>query len=350
MKRIGIIGATGYSGIELIRILLQHPEIYIQSLYSSSAEGRSLAEFFPHLQSADLPMLQGIQPEKIAQENDVVFLATPAGVSAEITPVLIKGEVKIIDLSGDLRLRSPEAYQEWYKKSPAAKEVLQQAVYGLPEWNKSKVREASVVANPGCYPTATLLSLLPLLQTEWIKPDSIIVDAKSGVSGAGRGASLGVHYSELNDSFHAYKVGQHQHTPEIEQGILQMTKKEIAIQFTPHLVPMTRGILTTSYIQIDKSKDVGFTVEGLQKLYEHAYQNAPFVRVRPFGSYPRTKEVLGTNYCDIALHFDERTGRIIILSVIDNMVKGAAGQAIQNMNLLFGFEETLGLPKHALYP
>ncbi|QOS98052.1 N-acetyl-gamma-glutamyl-phosphate reductase [Brevibacterium sp. JNUCC-42] len=350
MKRIGIIGATGYSGIELIRILLQHPEINIHSLYSSSAEGKSLTDYFPHLQGADLPVLKGIQPEEIAQENDLVFLATPAGVSAEITPALIKGGVKVIDLSGDLRLHSPQAYKEWYKKSPAAESVLQQAVYGLPEWNKSKLREASVVANPGCYPTATLLALLPILQTEWIKPDSIIVDAKSGVSGAGRGASLGVHFSELNDSFHAYKVGQHQHTPEIEQEILHMTKKEITIQFTPHLVPMTRGILATSYVSLDKSKDVAHIVESLQELYENAYQHAPFVRVRPFGSYPRTKEVLGTNYCDVALHLDERTGRIVILSVIDNMVKGAAGQAVQNMNLLFGFEETLGLPVHALYP
>lgn len=348
MLRVGIVGATGYSGVELIRLLAQHPDAQVNRLYTSSAEGESLVPVFQHLAGHSLPLLEAIDPVRMAEDNDLIFLATPAGVSSTLTPQLIEKGVRVIDLSGDFRLLSTDLYRSWYKKEPAAQEWLGRAVYGLPEWNRESVEEASLIANPGCYPTATLLGLLPLAQSGWIDPQSWIVDAKSGVSGAGRGVSLGVHYSEVNESISAYKVGQHQHTPEIEQELGKHTGQETIIQFTPHLVPMTRGILVTAYAKLKESSSV--TSEQLQELYEGQYTDKPFVRIRSFGSYPRTKEVYGSNYCDIALHLDQRTGRVIILSVIDNVVKGAAGQAVQNMNIMFGFKETSGLPSLPVFP
>lgn len=346
MLRVGIIGATGYGGVELIRLLSGHPEVGTPRIYSSSSEGTELSTLFPHLYQYDLPLLEAIDVDHIAQDNDVVFLATPAGVSAELTPQLMQKNVKVIDLSGDLRLRSAEQYEAWYKKTPADPNTVKQAVYGLPEWNRKQIVGAKVIANPGCYATAALLGMLPLANTDWVDPQSWIIDAKSGVSGAGRGVSLGVHYSELNESFSAYKVGSHQHTPEIEQIVYDQTGKEQIIQFTPHLLPMTRGILATAYAKLQKQ----VSAKELQELYEATYGKEPFVRVRPFGNHPRTKEVSGSNFCDIALHLDERTGRVIVLSVIDNLLKGASGQALQNMNIICGYEETLGLPKVPLYP
>ena len=346
MIRVGIVGATGYSGVELIRLLAGHPHVQVAHLYSSSAEGESLASVFPHLHTHPLPALAKIDAEQMGAENDVVFLATPAGVSAELSPALLQHGTKVIDLSGDFRLRSGETYQNWYKKKPAGDEWLQQAVYGLSEWNDTQVAAADLIANPGCYPTATLLGLIPLAKSGWVHSKSWIVDAKSGVSGAGRGVSLGVHYSEINESIHAYKVAGHQHTPEIEQELGRQAGMEQLVQFTPHLVPMTRGILVTAYGQLEKK----VSAADVQELYESAYEGKPFVRVRPPGSHPRTKEVYGSNYCDIALHVDERTGRVIVLSVIDNVVKGAAGQAVQNMNLMFGLPETAGLSLVPLFP
>jgi len=348
MLRVGIVGATGYSGVELIRLLSNHPGARVHRLYSSSAEGAELAAMFPHVSHMALPKLETIDPVAIMEDNDVVFLATPSGVSASLTPKLLQqsAKTKVIDLSGDFRLQSPDAYKQWYKKEPASQDELHKAVYGLHEWNAEQVANAQLVANPGCYPTATLLALLPLAKTGWVDPSSWIIDAKSGVSGAGRGVSLGVHYSEVNENFAAYKVANHQHVPEIEQELNRQTASEMLVQFTPHLVPMTRGIFVTAYAKLNQST----TKEQLQSLYETTYADKPFVRVREFGSYPRTKDVYGTNLCDIAVHVDERTGRVILLSVIDNVVKGAAGQAIQNMNTMFGLGETVGLPLAPLFP
>ncbi len=346
MIRVGIVGASGYGGVELIRLLASHPHVQVANVYSSSTEGEWMANVFPHLQGHELPALEAIEAKKMSGDNDVVFLATPAGVSASLSPQLLEHGVKVIDLSGDFRLESADVYRQWYKHEPAPEDLLSQAVYGLAEWNGEQVASARLVANPGCYPTATLLALLPLVKSGWVNPHSWIVDAKSGVSGAGRGVSLGVHYSEVNESIHAYKVGQHQHTPEIEQELFRQSGTNVLVQFTPHLVPMTRGILITAYGQLEA--DV--TQNDLQELYLSAYEGKPFVRVRKPGSHPRTKEVYGSNYCDIALHLDERTGRVIILSVIDNMVKGAAGQAVQNLNIMFGWAETAGLPMVPLYP
>ncbi|MFY0543187.1 N-acetyl-gamma-glutamyl-phosphate reductase [Brevibacillus sp. H7] len=346
MIRVGIVGATGYGGVELIRLLAAHPHVQVTNMYSSSAEGEWLASVFPHLNGHTLPALEAIDAKKISEANDIVFLATPAGVSAGLSPQLLEHGTKIVDLSGDFRLQSAEAYRQWYKHEPAPEALLSQAVYGLTEWRREQVAGARLVANPGCYPTATLLALLPLVKTGWVNPRSWIVDAKSGVSGAGRGVSLGVHYSEVNESIGAYKVALHQHTPEIEQELRSQSETNVLVQFTPHLVPMTRGILITAYGQLET--DV--TLDDLQELYLSAYAEETFVRIRKPGSHPRTKEVYGSNYCDIALHLDQRTGRVILLSVIDNMVKGAAGQAVQNMNVMFGWAETAGLPILPLYP
>jgi len=346
MIRVGIVGATGYGGAELIRLLAGHPHVRIANLYSSSSQGEPLDHVFPHVYDLGLPALSAIDAEHLSKENDVVFFATPAGVSAKLSPQVVELGGKVIDLSGDFRLASPQVYQNWYKKEAASEEWIKRAVYGLTEWNKEQVAGASLIANPGCYPTAALLALLPLAKSGWVATDSWIVDAKSGVSGAGRGVSLGVHYSEINESIHAYKVGTHQHTPEIEQEMMRQNGVETMIQFTPHLVPMTRGILATAYGKLTKQ----VTQDQIQELYASAYADQPFVRIRPAGSHPRTKEVYGSNYCDIAVHVDERTGRVILLSVIDNVVKGAAGQAIHNMNVMFELPETMGLPLVPLFP
>ena len=345
MLRSGIVGATGYSGVELIRLLNNHPEVNVHRLYSSSSEGE-LAQFFPHLKNIYIPNLEVIDPERLAGDNDVIFLATPAGVSSQLTPELLKHSVKVIDLSGDFRLRSCEEYKKWYKKETATDDLLARAVYGLHEWNQEAIASAKLIANPGCYPTATLLGLLPLVKSGWFDASSLIIDAKSGVSGAGRGVSLGVHFSEVNENLSAYKIGTHQHTPEIEQEITKQSEVDVTVSFTPHLIPMTRGILVTVYAKLTAP----ITSQELQALYEETYADKPFVRVREFGSYPRTKEVYGSNFCDLALHLDERTGRVIVVSVIDNVVKGAAGQAIQNMNTMFGLEERAGLQLTPVFP
>jgi N-acetyl-gamma-glutamyl-phosphate reductase len=334
---ISIIGATGYSGIELIRLLNNHPTAKIESLFASSQAGNELTDVFPHLTNIAQYTLEQIDIEKTAEW---VFIATPSGISSKLVPGLLASGRKVIDISGDFRLPA-ETYQQWYKKEPATDDYIQQAVYGLPEWFTEQIKNAQLIANPGCYPTASALGLAPALP--YIDPKSIIIDAKSGVSGAGRGASLGTHFGEVNENISAYKVAKHQHTPEIEQTLTRIGGEESIISFTPHLVPMTRGILCTMYATITKETN-------FQELYQQTYEGKPFVRVRPQGSHPKTKEVLGSNYCDIAIHVDPRTNRLVILSVIDNVVKGAAGQAVQNMNIMAGLDETTGLNFSPVYP
>lgn len=343
--KISIIGATGYSGVELIRLLLSHPVGEIVSIYSNSQAGKTIQEVYPHLNMIFTEELQTIHIEKIQQEADVVFIATPSGVSGKLVPQLMNGTLKIIDLSGDLRLETPELYTKWYNKETSPKEVLDQAVYGLTEWMGDRVKEATILTNPGCYPTATLLGLLPLVKEGLIDEKSIIVDAKSGVTGAGRSVSLGSHFCEVNESISAYKVAKHQHTPEIEQTLYRLTGKEALISFTPHLVPMNRGILSTIYASLQE----GVTEEQVAQAYSKAYEGKYFVRLRP-GAHPKTKEVTGSNFCDIAWHVDARTKRMVVLSIIDNVVKGAAGQAVQNMNLMFGLPEETGLKFTPVYP
>ncbi|MDQ8734009.1 N-acetyl-gamma-glutamyl-phosphate reductase [Paenibacillus sp. LHD-38] len=344
--KIAIIGSTGYGGVELIRLLASHPLAEVTSVISSSSAGTSITEGYPHLTGIREELLDDVEPAAIKAKADVVFLATPAGVAAKLVPSLLEAGLKIIDLSGDFRLKAPGLYEQWYKK-PAADEVyLKQAVFGLAEIYGNQVLDAPFISNPGCYPTATLLGLIPAVKAGWIDPSTIIIDAKSGVSGAGRGASLGTHYSELNENLRAYKLNKHQHIPEIEMVLSDAANEPVVTTFTTHLVPMTRGIMTTMYASVQGEHSTNDFIE----LYRNYYEGRKFVRIRPEGQWPSTKEVWGSNYCDIGFAVDERTGRITIVSVIDNLVKGAAGQAIQNLNLMMGWDETLGLQFVPVYP
>ncbi|WP_078548145.1 N-acetyl-gamma-glutamyl-phosphate reductase [Litchfieldia alkalitelluris] len=345
--KAAIIGVTGYSGIELVRLLENHPYVTIHSVHSSSQVGALLKESYPHLVNLINHQLEEINTEKIAQEVDVVFLATPAGIASKLAIEFLNQNVKVIDLSGDFRLKDPQVYEAWYKKSAASTDHLQKAVYGLSEWNREKITSASFISNPGCYPTATLLGLAPLVKNKMIDEKSIIIDAKSGVSGAGRNASLATHYAEINDNLKIYKVNQHQHIPEIEQILKSWNEEVNTITFSTHLVPMTRGIMATIYANANNDS---FTTDSLLDLYKTSYENKPFVRIREKGVYPSTKEVHGSNFCDISVTYDERTGRVTIVSVIDNLVKGAAGQAIQNLNIMMNIDEKTGLHRIPMFP
>lgn len=344
--RAAIIGATGYGGVELIRLLLAHPHVEITSVISSSSAGTPIADGYPHLNEIMVGTLDGIDVEQMKQKADVVFLATPHGVAAELAPKLIDAGLKVVDISGDFRLKSGEVYEKWYKHKPADPAYVAKAVYGLTEVFDDEVRQAEFISNPGCFPTATLLGLVPLVAKGWADLGSIIIDAKTGVSGAGRGLSLTHHYSEINENFLAYKVNKHQHTPEIEQVLSRVASEEVVVSFTTHLVPMTRGILSTMYVKLNGKH----TEDEVIEMYRQYYEGRRFVRIRQKGKWPATKEVWGSNYCDIGFSLDERTGRLTIISVIDNVVKGAAGQAIQNLNLMMGWEETTGLAFTPVYP
>ncbi|WP_241158301.1 N-acetyl-gamma-glutamyl-phosphate reductase [Cohnella candidum] len=344
--RAAIVGSTGYGGVELIRLLASHPQVTVTSVISSSAAGTPIAEGFPHLTEIRTDLLDGVDPELIRSKADVVFLATPHGVSMKLAPQFLAAGLKVIDLSGDYRLKDGESYREWYKHEPAVQADVDNAIYGLCEVFGSEVADKSFISNPGCYATTAALALYPAVQAGWIDPDSIIIDAKSGVSGAGRGLSLGNHFSEINENFKTYKVNKHQHTPEIEQTLSRAAGRPVTLTFTPHLVPMTRGIMCSSYAKLtEKRTDADFV-----ELYRKFYEGRPFVRVRPVGQWPATKEVWGSNYCDIGFSVDSRTGRVTVFSVIDNLVKGAAGQAIQNLNLMMGWDETWGLRFTPAYP
>jgi N-acetyl-gamma-glutamyl-phosphate reductase len=344
--KAAIIGGTGYSSVELLRLLHMHPLVDVITIISNSQSGSMLQETYPHVSTIMDHTLQSFDLYKLSQSVDVVFLATPSGISKNMVPELLSNGVKCIDLSGDFRLRSPESYETWYKHSAANEEYLQQATYGLSEIYGGKIKGASLIANPGCYPTATLLGLMPVIKNKLIDNKTIIIDAKSGVSGAGRGVSLSTHYAEVNENLKAYKIGSHQHIPEIEQTLEDESGQPQAITFTTHLVPMTRGIMCTIHANL---KDVITTSEALH-LYNEFYESHPFVRVRSEGNFPSTKEVLGSNFCDIGLHVDARTGRITIISVIDNLVKGASGQAIQNLNIQNGWDVRTGLLEIPVYP
>lgn len=343
--KVSVIGTTGYGGVELLRILHSHPVFDIHSIHSTKDE-TPIWEEYPHLYNIVENKIEKIEIDKIADESDVVFLATPSGVSGSLITQFSGKDVKVIDLSGDLRLKNTEDYLKWYRKNPVNTEIINDAVYGLSEWNSESIAKAKVIANPGCYPTATLLGLAPVIKERLVDPRGIIIDAKSGLSGAGKSPSKGTLYSEVNENFKIYKVNEHQHTPEIEQQ-LQLWNEEIQpITFSTHLLPITRGIMTTMYVQLLTECETNILLD----LYKSCYQNHPFVRIRPEGTYPSVKEVCSSNYCDIGLHVDKRTGRLTIVSVIDNLMKGAAGQAVQNANIMFGLEQVTGLQFTPLYP
>lgn len=346
--QVGIAGATGYSGIELLRLLGNHPAVEVVLAGTESYVGQELAAVYPHLAGRVRLAGREATPEALAAECDVVFTALPHGVPMKLAPAVLAAGKKLIDLGADFRLRDTDAFATWYKHKHEAPDLMAEAVYGLPELFREQIASSRLVGNPGCYPTSCALAAAPLLKAGVVESRGIIFDAKSGVSGAGRGVNLGVHFSEVNENFKAYNIaGGHRHTPEIEQTLSDLAGAPVVVSFTPHLVPMTRGILTTGYFNL---KD-DLSTEQVLALFREFYANEPFVRVRPAGDLPATKQVAGSNYCDIGLQVDRRTGRVLVIAVIDNLIKGAAGQAVQNMNLLFGLPETTGLLNAApVYP
>ncbi len=341
--KVGILGATGYTGQELLRILNMHPEAQIVYLESSSSAGKSIADIYPHLEGNTELVLE---QEKVPEGVEILFVALPHGIAAERAAGLLKRNIKIIDLGADFRLKDQSVYEQWYKLRHASPGLLQNTVYGLPELYREDIRGKQLVANPGCYPTASLLALVPLLRDKLLEADTIIIDAKSGASGAGRGINQTLHYCEVNENFKAYGVAEHRHTPEIEQQLSDAAKTPVTISFTPHLVPMTRGILATIYARVREGVDEG----QLRSSWLRAYEREPFVHVLKEGVWPQTKFAYGSNQAFLQLKVDPRTQRVIIVSALDNLVKGASGQAVQNMNILFGLPETTGLKMTGIWP
>ncbi|AXH99622.1 N-acetyl-gamma-glutamyl-phosphate reductase [Sporosarcina sp. PTS2304] len=342
--KVGIVGASGYGGLELIRLLHNHPEIKQIDLFTSSEVGTIFSEKYPHLVNIHDQSMYEIAEEHISS-LDTVFFSTPAGVTTSLLPPLVGTGPKLIDLAGDFRLKDPSIYEQWYQKDAPAAQYLEKSVYGLPEWNKKQIQEAEFIANPGCYPTAVLLSLLPLLRNQLIDGSQLVIDAKSGISGAGNKPSQATHFSETNENFSIYKIHQHQHIPEIEQAMNMFANHAEPITFTTHLVPMTRGIMATSYAKVNGQ----ITEQQLVNCLKETYKDHPFVRVVTDVQKMGTKQVYGSNYCDIHVKVDPRTNRATIVSVIDNVVKGAAGQAIQNMNIQYGLDETTGIANIPLF-
>ncbi|OGT29581.1 MAG: N-acetyl-gamma-glutamyl-phosphate reductase [Gammaproteobacteria bacterium RBG_16_51_14] len=343
MIRAGIIGATGYTGIELLRLLNSHPSARIHTVTSRTEQGKTVAAVFPTLRG--LTDLEYHGPETpLLKECNVIFFTTPNATAMYQAADLLDNGIKIIDLSADFRLRDAELWSKWYGEKHACPDLLKKAVYGLPELNRGLISGASLVANPGCYPTAVILALLPLLEAGLVDPTSLIADAKSGVSGAGRHAVVANLFCEVEESFKAYAASGHRHLPEIIQALNAIDGNVVDIIFIPHLVPMLRGIHATLYADIIK------TGADIQAIYENRYRDEAFVDVMPGGSHPDTRSVRGTNVCRIAVHQPGQGHKLVVLSVIDNLVKGAAGQAVQNMNIMFGLEESTGLSAPALSP
>ncbi len=339
MIKVGIIGATGYAGAELVRLLKSHPEAQIVWFGSRSYVDQQYADVYPGTFTIVDDICRDDNMEEMAKQVDVIFTATPQGLCASLLNDEILSRVKVIDLSADFRLKNPQTYEQWYGMKHQAPALLSEAIYGLCERNRENIRKARLVANPGCYPTCSILSVYPLIKEKMIDLHSIIIDAKSGVTGAGRSAKTDSLFCEVHDSVKAYGVGTHRHTPEIEEQLGYAAGEEILLNFTPHLVPMERGILVTAYASLLRS----CSYEEIKAVYDGYYADESFVRVLPRDVCPQTRWVKGSNYVDVNFRIDERTGRVIMMGALDNMVKGAAGQAIQNMNLMFGIEESAGL-------
>jgi len=346
MLKVAVVGASGYTGVELIRILHNHPEVAVTTVTSEQSSGKRLSEVFPSLRDRYDNILEPLDPEVIAEKADIIFTALPHKAAMAVVPTFLDAGKIVIDLSADYRLHDPAVYAAWYEPH-LNPQLLSEAVYGLPELRREEIARTRLVANPGCYPTSIILGLMPLLRAGLIDTASIIADSKSGVSGAGRGAKVDSLYCEVNEGFKAYGVGGvHRHIPEIEQELSILAGVDTVISFTPHLVPMDRGILSTIYASPLKS----VSVAEIHALYEEQYEGEAFVRILKQGDFPSTAFVRGSNFCDIGVSVDKRTGRIIIVSAIDNLVKGAAGQAVQNLNLVCDFPETMGLELIPLYP
>jgi len=344
--RIAIVGSSGYTGGELFRILLHHPAADVTAITSEKSAGKPITDIFPHLSGLTDLVCESLDPEAIAKKADVAFLALPHVTAQEAGYRFHKLGIKVVDLSADYRLSDPAVYEKWYEHRHQYPDLLKTAVYGLPELHRDSIRKASLIANPGCYPTSAILGLAPLLRERQVDHRTIVIDSKSGVSGAGRSPALPYHYPEANEAFMAYKIGTHRHTPEIEQELSKLAGEQVTLNFTPHLVPMNRGILTTIYATMSGTTDTGL----LHQRYREFYRDEPFIRVLPPGQFPNVRNVRGSNFCDIGMYADPRTGRAVVVTAIDNLVKGASGQAVQNMNLMMGWQETAGLRFAALFP
>ena len=345
MIKIGIAGASGYTGLELIRLLVGHPGVELTVLTSETFQGQNIAEVFPSLNGVVDLELRPLD-NNIAKDCQVLFLALPHTLAMSKLPDYLQSDCKIIDLSADYRLKDPKAYTDWYSVTHTNPELLEKAVYGLPELHRQAIQSAQLVANPGCYPTSVVLALAPLLKTDWVDLGSIISDSKSGVSGAGRKPSLTSHFAEVNEGISPYGLADHRHTPEMEQELSALAGKSVRLTFSPHLVPMTRGMLSTVYINLNQA----ITDEKLVEHYRSFYKGENFIRVLNPGKFASSHHVLSSNFCDIGLKVDSRNQRLIITSALDNLIKGASGQAVQNMNIMLGLDEKTGLMTPAIFP
>jgi N-acetyl-gamma-glutamyl-phosphate reductase len=343
--RVGIIGATGYTGLELLRFLIHHPEIEITALTSQKYAGVEIGQVFPSLMNYLQTKCEELSVERISDKTDFVFTAVPHKTAMETVPLFYRQGKRVVDLSADFRFKDAGIYEKWYQKHTAS-DLLPESVYGLPELHRDKIRGARIVGNPGCYPTGALIGLIPPVKKGLISLEGIVVDSKSGVSGAGRDVVLESLFCEVNEGVKAYKIFAHRHTPEIEQELSQIAKKEIKVTFVPHLIPMDRGILSTLYIHLIKK----LKTEELLSAFQDYYQGEPFIRIYPKGKLPNTKDVRGSNFCDIGITVNEADGRAVIVTAIDNLVKGASGEAVQNMNIMLGYPETMGLLPPPLFP
>jgi N-acetyl-gamma-glutamyl-phosphate reductase len=345
MHRIAVIGASGYTGVELLRLLSQHPDTELVCVTSRQYAGQSVSDVFPSLHGILDLSFEDVDPVGLAGRADLVFTAVPHQTAMGMIPALLEAGCRVVDLSADFRISDVAIYEEWYQEHTAP-ELLVDAVYGLPELFREQISTARLVANPGCYPTSVALALAPLLEKALIDHSTLIIDSKSGTSGAGRAAKVDALYCEVNEGFKAYSLPRHRHTPEIEQSLSRLAGETVKICFTPHLLPVNRGILSTCYASLTNM----MSLDALHELYLDKYANENFVRVLPKGKLPNIAQVRGSNYCDIGLSVDERTGRVIALAAIDNLVKGAAGQALQNMNLMFSLPENKGLLTPPVFP
>jgi len=343
--KASVIGASGYGGAEAVRLLSTHPEIEIVHVTAESQQGQSMSGLYPNLRSFVDQTMIAVDPERIGRDSDVTFVSLPSGKAMDLVPLLLQQGGKVIDIAADFRLRDAALYPVWYKVTHSSPEYLKEAVYGLPELHRQELQKTRLVANPGCYPVASLLALFPLLRAGIVRTTGIVIDAKSGVSGAGRGGGGGFGFSETNEDVRAYSVTGHNHIGEIEQELSGVAQAPVQVSFTPHLIPMTRGILATVYAPLQKQVGEADVVA----IYQETYQNEPFIRLLHDG-LPRTKATLGSNYCDVAVKIDARTSTAIAIAAIDNLGRGAAGQAVQNMNLMFDLPETTGLHFPGLFP
>jgi N-acetyl-gamma-glutamyl-phosphate reductase len=343
--RVGIVGATGYTGVELLRLLLNHPEVEVTALTSQKYAGLPIDQVFPSLKKNPHLKCEELRVDEISKKTDLVFTAVPHKTAMETVPLFYRQGKRVVDLSADFRFKDAGVYERWYQKHTAA-DLLSQSVYGLPELHREKIRNAKIVGNPGCYPTGALIGLIPLIKKGMVSLEGIVIDSKSGVTGAGRDVVLESLFCEINEGVKAYKIFEHRHLPEIEQELSEMVRKNVAVTFVPHLIPMDRGILTTVYLALTKKSKT----EEVLNVFQEYYQKEPFIRICQQDKLPNTKDVRGSNYCDIGVKVSESDNRAVVVTTIDNLVKGASGEAVQNMNIMLGFPETMGLDAMPLFP